>query len=120
MATVGDRDNFSGDIVLTAPTGGVTRGLIYNIQNSYVVARETAAAAASFLAAVRGPVWVTKVTTTGTTLAIGQKCYFVSASKKVSSAGTGNTLLGAVVLQAAAAADAKVLINLEGMSPALT
>lgn len=113
----GDRDNFEGDLSLTTPTGGVTKGLMYNIGASYVVARETKDAAAAGLFAVRGPVWVKKVTGA---LAAGAKVYFVSSSKKVSAAATGNTLLAAVVLRAAASADDAVLVNLDGIPPTAT
>lgn len=119
-ATSGDRDNFSGDITVTAPTGGYTRGKMYAVENSHVVARQTVDAAASCLVALRGPVWVDKVTGTGKSLAKGQKIYFVAASNAVSPSATGNTLLAATVLEAAAAADTSALITLDGPSPALT
>jgi predicted RecA/RadA family phage recombinase len=114
---IGDRDNFSGDLALTVPTGGVVKGSIYNIQNAYVVARETADAAAVAKFGVLGPIMVKKETGT---VAIGQKLYFKSSTKTVTTAATGNTLLDAIPLAAAASGDAGVFVNLCGLSPALT
>lgn len=111
---VGDRPNFSGDLSLTAPTGGVTRGLIYLIQGVYVVARETASAAAAFAAAVRGPVTVSKVAATGKSFAVGQKVYYVSATKNLTPSATGNVLVG-FALSAAAATDTSVDVFMTGL-----
>ena len=47
-------DNTVDDLIMTAPTGGVTRGLMYAIQNIHVVARETKAVA---LDAGRTGIW---------------------------------------------------------------
>lgn len=93
----GDRANFSGDLPFTAPTGGVIRGQIYKINETYIVARETASAGATFLGAIAGAVTVEKLTGTGRSFALGDAVYFVSASKKVSPASTGNTLVGKAV-----------------------
>lgn len=118
LFAVGDRDNFSGDISVTAPTGGYTRGKLYLVSGMHMVARETKSAAEVCLMAVRGAVWVTKVA--GNALVVGQKIYFVSASNSVTGSATGNTLLGGFVVQAALSAATEVLINLDGPSPALT
>ena len=116
-AAVGDRDNFSNDLLLTVPTGGVVKGNIYNIQNMYVVARQTADAAATAVFGILGPIMVAKETGA---VAIGQKLYFKSATKTVTTAATGNTLLDAIPLAAAASGDAGVLVYICGLSPALT
>lgn len=115
----GDHDNLSDDLIMTAPTGGVVRGNIYNIQNAYVVARETKDAAADFLAAfgVQKPIRVKKE---AVATAVGQKLYFKSSTKTVTTAATGNTLLGLVAVSAQASGDASVLMGLANISPALT
>lgn len=114
--SAGDRDNYSGDLSLTAPTGGVVKGKVYAISNSYVVARETKDAAAAFLAACTGAVWATKVSGTGKSLAVGQKVYYASASASVSPSTTGNVLIGRC-LKAAAATDTSALIELLAQPP---
>ncbi len=105
----GDRTNFSGDLELTAPTGGVTRGKVYNVEDSYVVARETADAAATFLAAVEGAVTVTKATGTGKSFAKGDKVYALSNVADV--AGTGAAFMG-YALSAATTSATTVDVNL--------
>jgi hypothetical protein len=107
MATAGDRDNYSGDAVYTAPTGGVTRGEIYNISGIYVVARETADAAASFVGAT-GVVWATKATGTGKAFVVGEEVF--ALSNVVDKTATGAVLIG-VCRKAAAVGDALVLID---------
>ena len=51
MAT-GDRNNYSGEFSFTAPSGGVTKGKLYQFGSGLiVVARQTADAAATFIGA---------------------------------------------------------------------
>ncbi len=103
----GTRDNFSGDISIAAPTGGVTVGKAYLIGAAYMVARETQSATALTLFAKRGPVWVS--TTASTTLAVGAKVYLVTSTHVVGSAVTGNVLVGYAL--SACASDATVLVD---------
>jgi predicted RecA/RadA family phage recombinase len=110
----GDRNNFSGDVTLTAPTGGVVRGQIYLIGDAYWVARETADAGDSFLAAspAHGAVEVAKAAGTGKALAVGDKV-FVKTAKIDVAVSTGSSLVlgGVGCLKAAAAADTSVIIG---------
>lgn len=103
----GTRDNFSGDISIAAPTGGVTVGKAYLIGATYMVARETKAATELCLFAKRGPVWVS--TTASVTLAVGAKVYLVTSTHVVGSATTGNVLIGTAL--SACASDATVLVD---------
>ena len=110
----GDRANFSGDVLLTAPTGGVVRGQIYLIGDSYWVARETADAAATFLAAspAHGAVEVAKKAATGDTFVVGAKVYVKSGKiEKAASTGSSLVLGGIACLKAAAAADTSMIIG---------
>lgn len=110
----GQRDNYSGDQSLTAPTGGVVKGNLYLIGSSYWVARETKSAGAAFLAAnpAVGAVWANKATGTGKSFAAGAKLYVKTAVLDVA-ASTGSSLVlgGVAALEAAATADAEVLIG---------
>lgn len=115
----GSRDDFSGDVSLTAPTGGVTAGLIYNIIDSFLAARETKSAGAAALFAMTGPVWVTKVTGTGKSFAVGEKIYWLTGTKKAQKTATGATLIGRC-LRAAAASDTAVLIEFSTLPPTAT
>lgn len=110
--SAGDRTNFSGDLRLTAPTGGVVRGKIYLISGVYVVARETAAAAASFLAAVKGSVTVEKATGSGKAFVVGEKVYFLA--NVVDKTASGAVLIGFALGAASAAADS-IDIELTGL-----
>ncbi len=110
MASAGMRDNFSGDISIAAPTGGVIAGKFYLIGAAYMVARETKDAAAIALFAKRGPVWVTKATTTGVSFAVGAKVYGVASTHIVGIVTTGNILVGYAVA-AAATTDTLVLVD---------
>lgn len=100
----GDRCNFSGDVSFTAPSGGYTRGLIYQVTDCYAVARETVAATASCLMALRGPVTVTKNTGTGKSFAIGDKVYMDASTKKATPNATSNTLVGYAIAAATTSA----------------
>ena len=107
MAVVGQRDNFSGDMEVTAPTGGYTAGLIYLIQGEYVVARDTIAAAATGIVSVINdqPILVTKIAATGETFTAGQQVY-VNSSAQADPGSTGNTKIIGVIAHADAAATA--------------
>lgn len=116
MAT-GDRNNFSGDISVTAATGGYTRGKIYLIADTYWVARETAAAAASCLmAACVGCVEVTKATGTGKNFVVGDKLY-VKSNVAENATSTGAVLLNGTVVRVAATTDTTVLVQFHGGLP---
>lgn len=110
--SAGDRTNFSGDLQLTAPTGGVTRGSIYLISGVYVVARETAAAGASFLAAVEGAVEVTKATGTGKSFVAGEEVF--ALSNVANKTATGAVLVG-YALESAGVSDSSIAIKLTGL-----
>lgn len=90
----GDRDNNSGDLTYTAPGGGVVKGNMYKIQESYVVARETVAAGLPFLGALTGAVWVEKVNAGGSAILVGDAVYFITATNNVTGVLTSNTLVG--------------------------
>lgn len=112
MANAGDRDNFSGDLPITVPTGGFTRGLIYAANSgAYGVARTTSNAGDTGLLAVFGAVWASKLTGAVT---VCQKIYQDSSTKKASTASTGNVLIGYAVA-AAASGDANVLVFVGGL-----
>ncbi len=115
--SAGDRSNFSGDIELTAPTGGVVRGGVYLIENRVVVARETAAQTLPFKAAVQGPVVVTKDTGAGIDFAVCEEVFADSSSNGVqpTAATGGDTAIG-YALEAAGINDTEVLIYLGGVS----
>lgn len=115
----GDRCNYSGDVVFTAPTGGYTRGLIYAVTDCYAVARETVAAAASCKMALSGPVTITKNTGTGKSFAIGDKVYMDASSKKATPNATSNTLVG-YAIAAAATTDATVDVFMTGLNVSAT
>ena len=108
--SAGDRDNFSGDLELTAPTGGVTRGRAYVINDGFAVARETASAGAAYLGAVSGTVWVQKATGTGKGFGVREEV-FVQSNLADKTATGAVTPLG-ITVRAAAAADDKVLVEL--------
>lgn len=117
----GDRDNFSDDLVVPAPTGGVTKGLCYQLNSGlHVIARETAAQTVNANFAFRGAVWAEKDTAASSAIAPGGRVFRIAASGKVTGNGTGNTLIGAYCLESAADSATKVLIYLDGLSPTLT
>lgn len=118
MATAGDRDNFSGDISFTTPTGGYTKGSVYLIGDAYFVARETKTVGQPCIMAslVSGAVWATKAAGTGKTMAVGEEV-FVKANVLENATSSGAVILPAFVLRAAAASDTKVLIAGGGLSP---
>lgn len=118
----GDRDNFSGDLSVTAATGGYIRGKIYLINDAYFVARETKDAAAACLVASlagHGAVWVTKAAATGKSFAIGDKVY-VKSNVAENATSTGAVLLPCVCVLAAGATDTAVLVASGGIAPAAT
>lgn len=104
-AAAGERDNFSGDISFPAPTGGVTKGLMYQLVDDgvYGVARETKAQTVSCLFALTGRMSVTKDTSSGSALVVGGRVFLIPSSGKITGADTDtNILLDAVALSAAA------------------
>jgi predicted RecA/RadA family phage recombinase len=111
MAT-GDRVNFSGDLTFTAPTGGVTRGKIYNDEDIYVVARETADATEEYLGAVTGGVTMTKATGTGKSFSRGDEVFAVSNQADVTASGA--VLIG-WALSDASTSDTTVDVYLTGL-----
>lgn len=114
MANAGDRDNFSGDVPFTAPTGGYTKGLFYAVTDTYGVARETVAATVATKLAVLGTVWATKNAATGKSFAIGDKVYIDASTKKATPNATGNTLIG-IATRAAGATDTVACVYLLGL-----
>lgn len=116
----GDRNNSSGDISFTAPTGGYTRGKVYQLNSGpWAMARQTKSATEACLMAILNdqPCEVTKVTGTGKSFSIGTKVYVTSGSATPSA--TGNTLIG-VAYAAAGASDTTVLVINAGISPTLS
>lgn len=117
----GQRDNFSGDVTLTAPSGGVVAGLLYLILDSYWVARENANVGEPFLAAnpAFGAVWATK--TAGAAIGIGDKVFVVAGAIRPATATGASLVLGGIgALAAAEAADTQVLIGPIAMTNNLT
>ena len=112
MSTLGQGDNFSGVLELTAPTGGVTVGKIYSHGNTNVCARNTAAAGAKYLAQVSGIVWAEKDAGTAKALSAGNGVKV--SSNKLVAAETGDTPIGRVI-RGAADADESVLVELFGV-----
>jgi hypothetical protein len=110
----GDRNNWNGDVSVTAPSGGYTAGLAYQIgSGGYAIARQTVAAGASCLVAfpVSGQsIVMTKAAGTGKTFAVGAKVYRDATNKNAVSGSTGNVLIGMCV-KAAAATDTTVEIT---------
>lgn len=105
---VGERDNFSGDFVVTAPTGGYTKGLIYALASGeYVVARQSVSAGADCLVAAitDQPIEVTKNSGTGEGATQGGNVY-VNGSAQADANATGNTFLVGVVFHETATAAA--------------
>lgn len=123
MATKGSRENFSGDISVTAPTGGYTAGKIYQLASgAFAVARETKSASSACLMALAGAgsvIYATKVTGTGKSFSVGSKVYYVSASASATPSATGNTLIG-IAVRAAATTDTEVAVLLSVLPPTAT
>jgi len=112
--SAGNRDNFSGDFVVTAPTGGYTKRGIYQLNGSeWVVARETAAAGDDCLVAaiMDQPVEASKNTGTGEAFG-ARKPVYVNSDNQADANQTGNNkLLGVVAAEAAGDSDATVWIR---------
>lgn len=111
----GDKDNFSGELSFTAPSGGVVTGLLYSIGETPVVARETKAENLAFLGGVSGVYEITKETAAADDAgAVGDKAYFDPATNKVTgdSATTNAVEIGIFVEAAAqAATTGKILLK---------
>ena len=104
----GDGINYSGVAEYTAPTGGVTRGKIYLLSGTSVVASETANAAATFRGRT-GLCQATKATGTGKSFVLGEKVY--ALANVVNKTATGAVLIG-VCRRAAATTDAFIDIDI--------
>lgn len=93
-----------GDVVnLTAPSGGVTSGLGYQIGQLFVVATVDAAVGETFAGNVTGVCELVK--NTGEAWTEGALVYWDDTAKNVTTTATGNLLIG-VAVEAAASADA--------------
>ena len=103
----GDGINYSGVSEYVAPTGGVTRGKIYLISGTYVVASETAAVSVVFRGRT-GLMQATKATGTGKSFVIGEKVY--ALSNVINKTATGGVLVG-VCRRAAATTDTFIDID---------
>lgn len=115
----GDRNNFSGDVHVTAATGGYTKGQVYLVADAYMVARETAAAAASCLMCQNTGsecIEVTKATGTGKSFVVGDKVY-VKSNKLENATSTGAVLMPWTVVEAAAASATSVKVQIPGGIP---
>lgn len=114
--SAGVPNNDNGVASVTVPTGGYTIGQIYNILDTYVVAMETKAAAATGLVMHDGCIEVVKNTGTGMSFAYGDKVYYKS-NKAEPATSTGAVLLNAVALETAGTAATTVKIRLFGPIP---
>jgi predicted RecA/RadA family phage recombinase len=120
LCAAGDRSNFSGDVSVTTPTAGYTRGKVYQLNSgAWAMARETKTAGQACLMAVLNdqPCEVTKVTGTGKSFSIGSKVYLTT--NQATPSATGNTLVG-VAVEAAATTDTTVKVVNCGVAPTLT
>lgn len=112
--SAGDLNNDNGVISVTVPTGGYTKGHIYLVNDAYVVALETKAAAATCLVAHRADaVEVVKSTGTGKSFAFGDKLY-AKSNKAEPATSTGAVLLNAVALETAGTAATTVKVSFYG------
>ncbi len=110
----GDLNNDNGVKSVTVPSGGYTKGSIYLIEDSYVVALETKAAAATCLVCHRADcIEVSKNTGTGISFAFGDKIYFKTA-KLSAATSTGAVLLNGMALETAGTAATTVKVALYG------
>lgn len=90
-------------VTLTAPSGGVVSGTLYLIGSLVVCALVTAAENAKFAGLVEGTQLVAK--TTGQTWSEGEKLYYVTSTKKLSTSSGGNTLCGVATAAALSGAE---------------
>lgn len=101
-------------LTLTAPSGDVVAGVLYKIGSLIVLATVSAAETEKFAAQVTGEILAEK--TTGQTWDEGEKLYYVSGTKKLStSSGGGNTLCG-VATAAAGSSDTTGKARLDGVA----
>lgn len=114
----GDTENYSGDLRVAAPAGGVTRGRIYQIATSgkFAMARETAAAAAQCLFALDGAMVASKDTSASSAIVAGGRVFVITASGLITGNATGNTLVG-YALEAQPDAGTQCRIVLTGLGP---
>jgi predicted RecA/RadA family phage recombinase len=103
-------------IKIVTPTGGLDAGAMTKIQDTIVLAREDAVAAAETVVDYKNPrVYLPKVTGVGRTFAVGQKVYYITATKNVTDQSGGNTICGTCV-EAAGANDTTVLVDFDGQA----
>jgi predicted RecA/RadA family phage recombinase len=89
-----------GEVIpLTAPSGGVTSGLVYKIGLLLVVAAADVAQTLPFEGKTRGVFTLPKAT--GQTWAEGALVYWDNSAKKFTTTSGGNTLAGCAVAEAA-------------------
>ena len=100
-------------ITLTAPSGGVTKGLAYKIGSLIVIATVTAAQTVLFSALTRGVVNHAKVSAQAWTE--GVKIYWDDSAKNFTTTSGGNTLCG-VAAAAAANPSATGYVRLDGVA----
>ncbi len=102
--TIATSDNFEDVIELVAPTAGVVIGVLILVQGVVCLPLATAAATVSFPAKISGRI-KNAVATTSQTWAAGQKLYWIANTATLTTAATGNTLVGrAAAIKASAAA----------------
>lgn len=104
-------NNDNGVASVTVPTGGYTIGQIYGILDSYVVAMETKAAAATGLVMHSGVIDVVKATGTGKSFAYGDEVFYKS-NKAEPTTSTGAVPLDAIALETAGTTATTVRIRL--------
>lgn len=100
-------------LTLTAPIGGVTKGLGYRIGSLVVLATVTADAGDLFAGLVEGVATVLKAT--GSAWTEGEKLYWDNSAKKFTDSAGGNTLVG-VAAAAAGSGDTTGKVRLDGVA----
>lgn len=99
-----------GDILdCVAPSGGVTSGVGYVIENMFVVSASTALEGEDFAGVVEGVVELASDTGTGSNQ--GVRAYWDATNKRVTATATGNTKIG-VYAKAKASADTTARVKL--------
>lgn len=96
-----------------APVGGVVSGSAYLIQALLVVATVSVAAAEEFEGVIEGVFELPKDNTVAA--AQGQKAYWNNTAKNLTTAASGNTLVG-VFAKAALSADEACSVRLDGVA----
>lgn len=116
----GDAVNSVGTVKVTAPTGGYTKGLIYQVSGGgYMVARETKSAGEECLMQFQGAVEVTKATDTGETFEVGDTIGVDSAGKASAETDTGTVKIHAIAVEAVSSASTttvKIFLGAAGIA----